>query len=95
MQRPQISTITSGSNTLSPLADDGLCDSASNLAILNDLLVTHLSHISTTSIQEHYQAFEKSVAIAQHLLENHGLIATDVVVDHDHLRQHRDQQRIA
>jgi hypothetical protein len=55
-RHPQISSVTSCSNTAAPLSDDGLHHSTSNLGTLNDLSVTDLSHIDTTSIQELCQA---------------------------------------
>jgi hypothetical protein len=64
--------MTSNSNTSVPLSDDGLYYSANDLASLNDLPVTDLSCIKTTSIQELYQAFAQSVELAQHLLQTPG-----------------------
>jgi hypothetical protein len=45
-------TMTLHSNTLVSLFDNGLYYSAIDLATVNDLSVTNLSHINTTSIQE-------------------------------------------
>jgi hypothetical protein len=76
------------------VSDDGLCYSANNLATLDDLFVTDLSHNNSTSIQELRQAFGQSVALAQHLLRNLELKATTIVVDCDHLRQQHVQEGI-
>jgi hypothetical protein len=91
-QYRQILATTSCSNTPVPLFDDRLCYSASDLATLNDLLVTDLSNINTTSIQELCQALRKLVVLAQHLLENSWLRATAMVVDYEGLKQQRDQE---
>jgi G3E family GTPase len=92
MCHPQISTIASCFNTSVPLSDDNLCYSASNLTPLNDLSVTYLSLIDTTSIQEPRQALEQLVITVQQLLENPQLTPTAKVVDCDHLRQQHNQE---
>jgi hypothetical protein len=84
--------MTSCSNTQAPLSDDGIRYCASNLATLHELSVTDLSCINTTSIQELRQALRQSVGLAQHLLSNLRLIATTMAVDHDCLRQQRNQE---
>jgi hypothetical protein len=87
MQYPQIASMTSHSNTPAPLYDDdGLCYSASNLATLNDLSVTHQSRIDTIFIHELRQVLGQLVALVQHLLENPRPAATTMVVDRDCLR---------
>jgi hypothetical protein len=53
---PRYQTITSSSNTPVPLSNEGLRYSANDLVTLNDLFVTDLSCINTTSIQELHQA---------------------------------------
>jgi hypothetical protein len=84
--------MTSGSNIPAPLSDNGLYYSASNLATLNDLSVTNLSRIDTTSIQELRQALGQSVVLVQHLLRNSWLIVTVMVVDGDYNRQQCNQE---
>jgi hypothetical protein len=87
--------MTSCFNTPALLYNDGLCFSTSDLATLNDLSVSDLSHIDTTSIQELCQALEQLVVLAQYLLGSPRLKATVMVVDYDHLRQQCDQERTA
>jgi hypothetical protein len=85
--------MTSHSNTPAPLFDDGLYYSTIDLATLNDLSVTDLSCIDSTSIQELRQVLGQSDVLAQHLLRNSRLTATTiVVVDRDRLRQEHDQE---
>jgi hypothetical protein len=79
--------MTLDSNTMVPLSNDELGDSVNDLVTLNDLSVTDLSRIDSTSIQELYQALSQFVGLAQHLLVNPQLTATTMVVDHDRLRQ--------
>jgi hypothetical protein len=83
--------MTSGCNTPAPLGNNGLWYSIIDLATLNDLSVTDLSHIHTTSIHELHQALGQLVALTQHLLWNSWLLATIIVVDCNHLRLHHDQ----
>jgi hypothetical protein len=85
--------MTSCTNTLLPLSDDGPRYSVNDLATLNNLWVTELSSIDTTSIQELCQPLAQSVGLAQHLLVNPQLTAITMVVNHDRLRQQLDQEQ--
>jgi hypothetical protein len=84
--------MTSCSNTFVPLGDDGLYYSPRDLTTLNDLSVTDLSWIDTTSIQKHRQAHVQSVELAQHWLANPQVMVTTKVVDRNCLRQQCDQE---
>jgi hypothetical protein len=92
----QILTMTSSSKTPVPLSDVGLRNSVDDLATQNELLVTDLSCIDSTSIQELYQVLLQLVGLAYHLLANFWLTATTTrAKDCDYLRQQHDQEKMA
>jgi hypothetical protein len=88
-----MSATTSGSNTSAPPSADGQHKSTSNLVTLNDHSVADLSCINSTSIHEPLKALRESIALVQYLLENTGLAATTMAVEHDYLRQQCDQDQ--